>query len=198
MTQGHLANTKTDRHGFVATVNLWLLSAADRCKKSPFPGDQTIVISLNDGVTQMNGVTMRSLKLLVEANFYVSAILMVAVSIMSVTGNYSLFEFNEELYGPMANNLRIMLIYLAVAEIGICGYGLMTKKYRVFIAVGFFLILSIGSLKFYGAINDITVDDNFFVFFLYTGLSHIVFGIVSGIDIINDIQGIKKSGKRPD
>ncbi len=146
----------------------------------------------------MNGITIRSLKLLVEANFYISVILIIAVSIMSVTGGYSVFEFNEELYGPMANNLRIMLVYLALADVIICAYCLLSKKFRVFIVVGFFLILSIGSLKFYGAINDVTVDDNFFVFFLYTGLSHIVFGIVSGIDIINDIQGIKKSGKLPD
>lgn len=117
---------------------------------------------------------------------------------MSVTGNYSVFEFNEEIYGPMANNLRIMLIYLAITEVIICAYCLVTKKLRVFIVVGFFLILSIGSMKFYGAINDIPIDDHFFVFFFYTGLSHILFGVISGIDDINESKEFKKSGKLHD
>jgi len=48
--------------------------------------------------------------------------------------------------------------------------------------VGFFLILMIGSMEFYGEINTIEIDENFPLFFLYTGLSHILFGIMVNIE----------------
>lgn len=46
------------------------------------------------------------------------------------------------------------------------------------ILVGFFLILLIGSIEFYGEANTIAIDDGLALFFLYTGLSHLAFGIM--------------------
>lgn len=126
----------------------------------------------------MNDIFRRSVRFLIEANFYISVISLIAVGIMSVSGNLSLFEFNEDLYGPLGNNLRIMLIYLAIAEMILCAYCFFMRQFKVFILGGFFLILTSGSLKFYAAINNIVVDENFSVFFLYLGLSHILYGIM--------------------
>jgi hypothetical protein len=40
----------------------------------------------------------------------------------------------------------------------------------------------IGSMQFYGEINTIEIDKNFPLFFLYTGISHILFGIMANIE----------------
>lgn len=126
----------------------------------------------------MSDFPRRCLKFLIEANFYISVISLIAAGILSISGSHSFFDFNEDLYGPLANNLRMMLIYLTIAEAILCVYCFLIKQFKIFIIVGFFLILTSGSLKFYSVINDIAVDENFFVFFLYLGLSHILFGVM--------------------
>ncbi|MCX7096633.1 MAG: hypothetical protein NTV43_01875 [Methylococcales bacterium] len=122
------------------------------------------------------------LKLIIQANFYISAIVLIAGGALSGTEGYSFFEFNEDLYGALDNNLRMIMVYLAVTEAVILGYCWMTKNFKVMVGVGFFLILMIGSMEFYGDINTIEIDENFPVFFLYTGLSHILYGIKVGIE----------------
>ena len=127
-----------------------------------------------------NGI--KSIKLLLEVNFYISVIVLIAGGMLSVSGSYSFFEFNEDLYGALDNNLRMILVYLAVTEIVILIYCFLRKNFQVMIPVGFFLILMIGSMEFYGEINTIEIDENFPLFFFYTGLSHILFGIMAGIE----------------
>ena len=63
------------------------------------------------------------------------------------------------------------------------------------IPVGFFLILMIGSIEFYGEINAVAIDENFSLFFLYTGLSHILFGVMVGIERNNSNMHNVKTGK---
>ncbi|MGZ8223885.1 MAG: hypothetical protein ACXW0H_02135 [Methylobacter sp.] len=135
----------------------------------------------------------RSLKLLVEINFYISVIVLVIGSILSVSGSYAIFEFNEELYGALANNLRMMMVYLAIAECIIYAYCFLSKKFQIFMFAGFFLILMIGSLAFYGEVNDMPIDSNFPLFFLYTGISHIVFGVMAGNEKMGYSQHHKSS-----
>ncbi len=48
--------------------------------------------------------------------------------------------------------------------------------------VGFFLILMIGSMEFYGEINTVAIDEHFPIFFMYTGMSHILFGVMADIE----------------
>ena len=127
-----------------------------------------------------NGI--KSIKLLLEVNFYISVIVLIAGGMLSVSGSYSIFEFNEDLYGALDNNLRMIMVYLAVTEIVILIYCFLRKNFQVMIPVGFFLILMIGSMEFYGEINTIEIDENFPLFFFYTGLSHILFGIMAGIE----------------
>jgi uncharacterized membrane protein len=125
---------------------------------------------------------LQSIKFLLEVNFYISVIVLIAGGILSVSGSYSFFEFNEDLYGALDNNLRMIMVYLAITEGVILVYCFFRKNFQVMIPVGFFLILMIGSMEFYGEINSIEIDDKFPLFFLYTGLSHILFGVMAGIE----------------
>ena len=144
---------------------------------------------------QMNDMTskgIQSIKILIEVNFYISAVVLIAGGFLSVQGSYSIFEFNEELYGALDNNLRMIMAYLAMTETVILVYCFFRKNFQVMVPVGFFLILMIGSMEFYGQINAVEIDKNFPLFFLYTGLSHILFGVMVGIE---KNSGSKKSGR---
>jgi hypothetical protein len=146
----------------------------------------------------MNGMafkSIQSIKFLFEVNFYISVIVLIAGGMLSVSGSYSIFEFNEELYGALDNNLRMIMVYLAMTESVILGYCFFRKNFQVMIPVGFFLILMIGSMEFYGEINSIEIDENFPLFFLYTGLSHILFGVMVGIERTSSDEHNDKSGK---
>ena len=146
----------------------------------------------------MNGMTfkgLQSIKFLLEVNFYISVIVLIAGGILSVSGSYSFFEFNEDLYGALDNNLRLIMVYLAITETVILGYCFFRKNFQVMIPVGFFLILMIGSMAFYGQINAIEIDENFPLFFLYTGLSHILFGVMAGIERNSSDEHNEKPGK---
>ncbi len=125
---------------------------------------------------------LQSIKFLLEINFYIAVIVLIAGGILSVSGSYSFFEFNEDLYGALDNNLRMIMVYLAITESVILGYCFLRKNFQVMIPVGFFLILMIASMEFYSEINSIEIDENFPLFFLYTGISHILFGVMAGIE----------------
>lgn len=139
--------------------------------------------------------SIQSIKFLLEVNFYISVIVLIAGCTLSASGSYSIFEFNEELYGALDNNLRMIMVYLAMTESVILGYCFFRKNFQVMIPVGFFLILMIGSMEFYGEINSIEIDENFPLFFLYTGLSHILFGVMVGIERTSSGEHNDKSGK---
>ena len=139
--------------------------------------------------------SIQSIKFLLEVNFYISVIVLIAGGMLSGLGSYSIFEFNEELYGALDNNLRMIMVYLAMTESVILGYCFFRKNFQVMIPVGFFLILMIGSMEFYGEINSIEIDENFPLFFLYTGLSHILFGVMVGIERTSSGEHNDKSGK---
>ncbi len=149
----------------------------------------------------MNGIAfkgIKSIKFLLEVNFYISVVVLISGGILSVSGSYSFFEFNEDLYGALDNNLRMIMVYLAMTEVVILGYCYFRKNFQVMIPVGFFLILMIGSMEFYGEINSIEIDENFPLFFFYTGISHILFGVMSGIEKNSVNEQNDKSGKLPE
>ena len=89
----------------------------------------------------------------------------------------------------MDTNLRMIMVYLALTESVILVYALMRENFQVMILVGFFLIMMIGSMEFYGEINNVAIDENFPLFFLYTGLSHILFGVMADMDKIKSQAG---------
>ncbi|CAG7856569.1 hypothetical protein MCAMS1_01099 [biofilm metagenome] len=118
-------------------------------------------------------------KFFVDANFYISVLVLVAGGITAITDNYTIFEFNEDLFGAMHNNLRMALLYLGMTEVVVCLFCYVTNQPRLMIFVGYFLLMMLGSLTFYGKINSVSIDNNILLFFLYTGLSHIAFGLMS-------------------
>ena len=124
---------------------------------------------------------MRMVKFFVDANFYISVLVLVYGGLSAITEKHSVFEFNEDLFGSMHNNLRIALLYLALTEIVVCGYCFVTKQPKLMLFVGYFLIMMLGSMAFYGKINSVTIDESIPVFFLYTGISHISYGLASGL-----------------
>lgn len=126
----------------------------------------------------MNISLFQSINFLVKTNFYISAIVLVVGCLLSTTENHSIFEFNEDLYGAIGNNIRVIMVYLAINELAILLYCFLTKNARIMFAVGLFLILLIGSLEFYAEINAIEFDQNLRLFFLYTGISHLVYGFI--------------------
>ena len=119
-----------------------------------------------------------SISVFFKINFYISAIILVGGCLLSATENHSIFEFNEDLYGAIGNNIRVIMVYLAINELAILLYCFLTKNARIMFAVGLFLILLIGSLEFYAEINAIEFDQNIRLFFLYTGISHLVYGFI--------------------
>lgn len=131
----------------------------------------------------MKGIStnlMQVLKFLVDANFYTSVLVLLYGAFTAITQNYSIFEFNEDLYGVMHTNLRMALLYLGMTETVILGYCYLTKQPRLLLFVGYFLILMLGSLAFYGKINTVPIDENLHLFFLYAGISHILYGLMVG------------------
>lgn len=120
---------------------------------------------------------MQAIRLLIEVNFYFAVVALMFASICSVT-DASFFEFNEALYGALDNNLRMMMVNLGITEAVVLGYCWFSKSFRYMVLVGFFLLLMIGSLEFYGEVNTVAIDANFSLFFMYTGLSHMLFGLL--------------------
>lgn len=126
----------------------------------------------------MASKTFQSIEFIVVANFIISVMLLIIGSFLSLSEQYSLFDFNQELYGELVSHLKVTMLYVAITEIIICAYCFFIKKTQAIILAGFFLILMVGSVHFYGQINDIEIDENLFLFFLYTGISHILFGVM--------------------
>ena len=138
---------------------------------------------------------IQGIKFLLEVNFYFSVVMLICSGILSLSDNYSLFEFNSDLYGALDNNLRMIMVYLAITESVVLGYCIFRKNYQAMILVGFFLILMIGSMEFYGQINSVEIDENFPVFFLYTGVSHILFGFLESVEKNANVKNVN-SGKQ--
>ena len=130
-------------------------------------------------------------KFFTDANFYISVLVLVYGCLTAITENYCIFKFNEDLFGAMHNNLRMALLYLGMTELVVCMYAFLTGQPKLMIFIGYFLVMMLGSLAFYGKVNTVPIDNNLYVFFLYTGLSHIFYGLVSSLQIANRGEYLK-------
>jgi hypothetical protein len=142
-------------------------------------------------MNQFNNKAIQISKFFVDANFYISVLVLVYGGITAITENYSVFAFNEDLFGAMHNNLRIALLYLGMTEMVVFIFCFVTNQPRLMIFVGYFLIMMLGSLTFYGKINSVPIDNNILLFFLYTGISHIAFGLMSAFGKQNSSRFIQ-------
>ncbi len=128
---------------------------------------------------------LQGLEYLLIVNFMISVMLLISGCLLSLSDHYSLFDFNQELYGELVSHLKITMFYLTITEIIICAYCFFTKTTKAIALAGFFLVLMMGSVHFYGEINDVEMDPNLYLFFLYTGVSHILFGVT--MDLKKDL-----------
>jgi hypothetical protein len=123
-------------------------------------------------------ISLKSIEFLVKANFAVAVILVIVVAVLTLTDDSVLFEDNADLdlYGPLANNLRLILVYTAIAEVNIAWYCWAKQKQSMLLGVGLFYLAMIGGFEFYGFANQMPIEDNYGEFFLYQGISHVLYG----------------------
>ncbi|MCX7100426.1 MAG: hypothetical protein NTX38_02755 [Methylobacter sp.] len=107
-------------------------------------------------------------KILPAINFNFAVIFLLIVSVTSATGSTAFFDNNADLYGALASNLRLMLIVYCF-----CSYS---QNYRLLIPVGMFWLMLMGSIEFYGMVNQIAIDEDYRWFFLYLGISNLAYG----------------------
>lgn len=133
----------------------------------------------------MNTLDIRQLHLihkLLEVNHYISSSLFVFFIFLLLSGYDDLEMSNYELFGPLANNLAIVLVYLVLIEVMITLLCMRKNSYVGVMILGFFYILLIGSLEFYATMNQIPMTSVLRSMLLYVGLSHIGFGIFSQLE----------------
>lgn len=113
---------------------------------------------------------------MLQVNFNAAVILLLISGAATVLGNPLFFEDISDLYGPLANNMRLMMFYLCLIQIAVYSFYTLSNSPTVLAALGIFLLLLIGSLEFYSVINQIEVDENYRLLFIYSGLSHLLYG----------------------
>ncbi|MGZ5025872.1 MAG: hypothetical protein ACXWE9_01760 [Methylobacter sp.] len=137
----------------------------------------------------LNHKVRQWLSLLPAINFNIAVIFLLAVSLVSVSGSSLFFENNSDLYGPLASNLRLMLIYLTLTQFSAYCFCSYIENYRLLLAVGLFWLMLMASIKFYGMVNQIPIDEDYDWLFLYLGLSNLVYGgfmVVNGEAVSGD------------
>lgn len=120
--------------------------------------------------------SLNVLQIVLQVNFNASVMLILLASVLSLTGSEFFFENTSDLYGPLANNLRLVLIYLCLVQIAVYGFYQMSSNYAAIVALGAFLLILILSLEYYSSVNQIEIDENYQQVFLYAGLSHLLYG----------------------
>ena len=120
--------------------------------------------------------SLNVVKILLQVNFNASVIFVLLASLLTLTGSEFFFENNSDLYGPLANNLRMVLVYLFLVQLAVYGFYQVSSNYGAVVVLGAFLLILIGALDFYCTINQIEVDENYQSLFLYAGLSHFLYG----------------------
>lgn len=133
----------------------------------------------------LNSKNLHSLSMLLAVNFNVSVIFLLVVSLISAAGSTLIFDNNSELYGPLAGNLRLMLIYLTLSQFIVYCFCSYSENYRPLVPVGLFWLMLMGSIEFYGVVNQIPIDEDYAWLFLYLGMSNLVYG---GIMVIKNYQ----------
>lgn len=112
---------------------------------------------------------------LLRINLKASIIYLLIVSAISVTGSQLFFDDYSDLYGPMAGNLKLMLIYLCFTVLAVYGLSNFGEHLALLLALGMFLLLMAAGVEFYSEINQVPVDERYRWLFIYCGLSQLLF-----------------------
>jgi hypothetical protein len=126
--------------------------------------------------TRAISTSLNLLQLLLQVNFNASVIILIIASLISLTGSTLFFENNSDLYGPLANNLRLVMFYLCIMQIAVYGFYQMSCNFAALVGLGIFMLFLMGALEFYSVINQIEIDQNYQPLFVYSGLSHLLYG----------------------
>ncbi len=119
---------------------------------------------------------MNTVQLLLHVNLNVAVILLLISGASTILGSTLFFQDNSDMYGPLVNNMRLMIFYLCLMQIAAYSFYKLSNSPQALIAMGIFLLFLIGSLEFYIAINQIEVDERYRQLFLYSGFSHLLYG----------------------
>lgn len=130
---------------------------------------------------QITDKAFYGMRLLIEANFYFSLVVLIFGSGVSISDRYTLFQFDSEIYGELANNLRIVMVYVAFTEILIFCFCFLTQQFQYYLIVGLFLMAMVPAFAFYGEVNNVEIDPDLTPFFLYTGISHFLRGLITKV-----------------
>lgn len=120
--------------------------------------------------------SLNIIQIVLQVNFNASVMLILLASILSLTGSEFFFENTSDLYGPLANNLRLVLIYLCLVQIAVYAFHQISNNFTAITALGAFLLLLTISLEYYGSVNQLKIDENYQRLFLYAGMSHLLYG----------------------
>lgn len=118
-----------------------------------------------------------ALKFSLEINYYLAILISFIAAVMAMSGHESFLNTGDDFNNPLINNLKVMLAYMVVAQFSVFGFCFIKRSYTELVIVGIFLLLIPGELKFYAQINHLEIDTSFDVFFLYTGVSHLLYGL---------------------
>lgn len=129
-------------------------------------------------VRSISSASLNMLRLALQVNFNAAVIVVLVSSLLSLAGNEFFFKNNSDLYGPLVNNLRFVLLYLILVQLAIYGFYLTSHNYAAILVLGAFLLTLVLSLEFYCKINQIEIDRNYQIIFVYAGLSHVLYAAV--------------------
>ncbi len=130
----------------------------------------------------LNNKGLNALRLILLVNLNASIIFLLIITIITLSGSEAFLPDERNLYGPLAGNMRIMLIYLCMTVITVYSYCRFSHNSHGLILMGGFLILLIASLQVYSMINQIPVHENYGYLLFYLGSSHILYGLIDHKD----------------
>lgn len=114
---------------------------------------------------------------MLTTNYYLSVCLLLSTPVLVMLGKDFVFDSNEGTLNPLLNNLRIILFYLALIEICMIIHCYLKRQWQTQITLGGFYIILTGLIEFYAQINQISLKQGYQLFFIYIGISHVIFGI---------------------
>lgn len=109
-------------------------------------------------------------------NFNLAVMILLAVTLLTAAGNPLFLDNNTDLYGPLAGNLPLMLVYLTLSQFAAYCFCSYSENYRPLLPIGLFWLTLVGAIKIYGAVNEVPIDEDYGYLFIYLGFSNLVYG----------------------
>jgi len=130
------------------------------------------------------------MNLLVSINFQFSVWLTIIGGILLFNNAEWFFDDPENIYGPLKNNLLIVLVYLVISQLAFwfLRYTRKTERYEALL-MGGIVILVAGGMKFYASVNMLPLADWLPIVLAYIGLSHLLYFFAKPKTIENSPKG---------